>query len=228
MQSPLKISIIVLAVAALSTGAYFSIQKKADGQSEPLLQSAVTNNAMGIPDGNTTTDQQIQEALVNINNLDQIKLNTDIFQSPEFLALNDISMDLPAPRDIGRPNPFAPIGVDIGSIATDEGQAGVGTTTDQNFATPLSIVKTKEAQNVGRRSATLNGEVGVFTQTTRWFEYGTNQNTVNKTNKQIGTDEVFTATISNLLPNTTYFVKAAVDDGGVTTYGELVSFKTVQ
>lgn len=232
MNSTLKIIIIVLTVGALSAGAYFTLGNSANGQTEPLLQSALTNNAVGIPDGNVTTDQQVQDVLIKINDLDQIKLNTAIFDSPEFLSLKDISQDLPEPRDVGRPNPFAPIGVDVGQVPLDGAILDSGNAASNfpnaNLAVAAGPVKTKEVQNIGQRSATFNADVSLGTSTNRWFEWGTNQNTVNKTSKQTGTESTFTATVPGLQPNTVYFVKAAIEDAGKITYGDVVSFKTAQ
>jgi len=42
--------------------------------------------------------------------LKSIKLDTSILQNPVFLTLQDFSIEL-SPEPVGRPNPFAPIGV---------------------------------------------------------------------------------------------------------------------
>ncbi|HRH31451.1 MAG TPA: fibronectin type III domain-containing protein [Candidatus Paceibacterota bacterium] len=235
MKSSSKIILTVLVVGALSASAYF-FSNKAEGQSsDDLLRSEVTNKAVGIPQNNPTTDQTIQSILRQVANIDNIKLNTDIFEKPEFLALKDISQELPAPTDIGRPNPFAPIGVDVGVIATDEGitgdsisGSGVLNGLPGDPLAPISQVKTKEVQNIGQRSATVLAETAIAGSTPRWFEWGTNQNTINKTTKQTGSDAAFTATLTGLTPNTTYYVKAAVEQNGGTAFGETISFKTAQ
>ena len=239
MKGSTKIIIIVLAIGALSAGAYFAVGT-ANGQTEPLLQSQVTNTAVTVPQGNSTTDQTIQNVLRQINDLDQIKLNTDIFDKPEFLALKDISQDLPEPTDVGRPNPFAPIGVDVGTVATDVAIDGmpatIDTTTNSTSTTSnglmglgtVSTTTTNEVQNIGQRSATVSGVTTVTASTNRWFEWGTNQNTVSKTTKQTGTAASFTATLTGLNPNTTYYVKAAVEQNGAVVYGDIVVFKTAQ
>jgi hypothetical protein len=227
-MSPTKIIAIVLTVGALSGGAYFALGNSAKGQSdEPLLKSEVTNNALTtIPQGASATDQTVQAVLRQINDLDQIKLNTDIFEKPEFLALKDISQELPEPADIGRPNPFAPIGTDIGTIS-QEGEVPV-TQTDSGLPIVATTVETKEVLNIGRTSATASATTTIAASTSRWFEWGTNENTINKTTKQTGTDAAISATLTGLTPKTTYYVKAAVELNGVVTYGSLVSFKTAE
>lgn len=234
-----KIIIIVLAVGTLSTGAYFAIGNRAEGQTQPLLQSEVTNKAVSVPTGNPTTEQTIQSVLRQISDLDQIKLNTDIFEKPEFLALKDISQDLPEPTDVGRPNPFAPIGVDVGVIASDpslgssgldgaQATGGLNGFGDATTGAPVSPAKTKEVQNVGQKSATISGETSIAGPTNRWFEWGTNQNVVNKTAKQSGAEPTFTATLTGLTAKTTYYVRAAVEQGSAVVYGEIILFKTAE
>ncbi len=229
MNNTFKIISISFAVGVLSLGAYFLIGNKAEGQADPLLTSEVTNKAVGIPDLSTNTDQTVQLILSNINDLDQIKLNVLIFEKPEFLALKDISQELPPPTDIGRPNPFAPIGTDVGVISTDGSPADtMGFPTNMGTQATPSAIKTKEIINIGRTSATANAEISLLGITSHWFEYGTNENTVNKTTKQTSSDVAFSATLTNLLPKTTYFVKSAVDQNGVVAFGDLVSFTTAQ
>lgn len=229
MQGTLKIFILVAAVGALSAGAYFLVGNKAEGQTGSLLKSEVTGNPVGIPTGNASTEKTIQDVLRQINDLDQINLNTEIFDSPEFLSLKDISQELPTPTDVGRPNPFAPIGVDVGTVFSDDFSQVVtfqDTGADQGFV-PI-FVQTNQVQNVGQRSATASGETAIPTTTSRWFEWGTNQNTVNKTAKQTGVEASFTATLTGLNPDTMYYVKSAVEDNGLVTYGNLISFKTAK
>ncbi len=231
MKSSTKIISILLTAGILSVFGYIAFGNSANGQTDPLLQSQVTNTAVTIPQGNTTTDQTIQSVLRQINNLDQIKLNTDIFDKPEFLALKDMSQDLPEPTDVGRPNPFAPIGVDVGMIAADptatNNMGGIGGLPADIIA-PASAVTTSGVQNVGQRSATVSASTIIIGTSSRWFEWGTNQNAINKTTKQTGTDSSFTATLTGLTANTTFYVRAAVELNGATVYGDVVQFKTAQ
>ncbi len=229
MNKTFKILFITLSVAVVSAGVYFKISNTAEGQTEPRLVSETTNQPVGIPSLNSeATDKAIQDAVRQINDLDKIKLNTAIFEKPEFLALKDISQELPAPTDVGRPNPFAQIGLDVGVISGDETFGA--TALPSNFGLPevINDVRTKEVINIGRTSATVNAEVSILGPTARWFEYGTNENTVNKTAKQNGSDATFSATLTGLQAKTTYYVKSAVDQSGTVTYGELVSFKTAE
>lgn len=236
------ISITLVLGLAAAGGAYVVLGNTAHGQSdEPLLSSENSGGAVGIPTGDdTSTDETVRDTLRHISDLEQVKLNTDIFEKPEFLALTDLSQPLPPPVDVGRPNPFSPIGVDVGTIPTDEGTGGftggtTGTTggtttggTTDGGSSGSSSVTTKDVLNIGNHGATLAGEIGITGATAKWFEWGTNQNTVNRTARQTGTAAVWTAALGNLSASTTYYVKAAAEVGGITLYGETISFTTAQ
>jgi hypothetical protein len=62
---------------------------------------------------------------------------------------------------------------------------------------------------------------------TRWFEYGTTQAlgtmTTPKTQQNPG---AFTETITNLLPNTQYYVRAGASIGGTIFSGTILGWKT--
>lgn len=49
--------------------------------------------------------------------LRSITLDTSVLSNPTFLTLQDFSVSL-APEPVGRPNPFAPIGVGAGTTPT--------------------------------------------------------------------------------------------------------------
>ena len=52
-----------------------------------------------------------------LSRVKNIKLDTDIISAPAFTSLVDYTTRLPDPREIGRVNPFAPLGVRI--VPTD-------------------------------------------------------------------------------------------------------------
>jgi len=82
------------------------------GTAAPLTQSATTNAS----DVNT---QQINREFVSmLLNLQSIGLNDDIFSEPAFQALRDNTIRLNQPGNEGRPNPFAPIGIDVSNTSS--------------------------------------------------------------------------------------------------------------
>jgi len=52
-----------------------------------------------------------------LSDLQQIKLDGTIFTDPVFQNLTDFSVEIP-PEPISRPNPFLPIGQDVGSASS--------------------------------------------------------------------------------------------------------------
>jgi hypothetical protein len=59
------------------------------------------------------TNGVAQEFLTLLLSVTQIKLDDSIFSDPAFLSLHDSSIILVPDGNEGRPNPFAPIGVDV-------------------------------------------------------------------------------------------------------------------
>jgi|SRR3989344_2446479 len=69
--------------------------------------------------GTRTSAQAGKDFLVALVNLQQINLDTGmaVLNDPSFARLEDMSVSLPTEQR-GRPNPFNPIGVDVGAIET--------------------------------------------------------------------------------------------------------------
>ncbi len=92
------------------------------------------------------------------------------------------------------------------------------------------FVTTNNSTNVSQDSATLNGYVNPYnsSNTTRWFEYGTNQNLGSKTNtiNHGATSATISDTITGLLSNTTYYYRAVANNSYGNTNGSILSFKT--
>lgn len=57
------------------------------------------------------------DTLILLEQLRAVKMDNDIFMSAAFRALQDKTRDI-GQQPVGRPNPFAPIGRDTGSIST--------------------------------------------------------------------------------------------------------------
>ena len=48
------------------------------------------------------------DVLTLLNQIQSLRIDKSIFESPEYQSLNDFSVAIP-PQPVGRPNPFAPI-----------------------------------------------------------------------------------------------------------------------
>ncbi len=118
----------------------------------------------------------------------------------------------------------------INSAGTSYGDE-VSFTTMQNISAPT--VTTSNVTNVTQTTATGGGNVtadGGATVTERGICWSTNHNpTVSNSHANSGTGTgSFTVNMSNLTPNTTYYVRAYATNSVGTSYGDEVSFTTVQ
>jgi hypothetical protein len=132
MKSSLKTLIIILVVLVIGAIAYFYLS---DGGFSPTfsspLQTSTGAPVSGIASQSPTpaidADQISQEFLSQLLGIRSIRLRDDIFSSPGFLGLQDFTLELIQPGNEGRPNPFAPFGVDFlnandQSLVGSEGQ----------------------------------------------------------------------------------------------------------
>ncbi len=62
----------------------------------------------------SSSESASQDILTLVANLNSISIDPSLFSSPLFVSLQDTSAVI-SPEAQGRPNPFSPIGVDIGS-----------------------------------------------------------------------------------------------------------------
>ncbi len=104
-----------------------------------------------------------------------------------------------------------------------------------SFKTPtqatVPVVSTTEVTEITTNTATSGGnitDVGGTTVTTRGICWSTNENpTINDNITEDGTGTgIFASSITNLKPNTTYFIRAYATNSAGTGYGSPLSFTT--
>lgn len=71
--------------------------------------------------GGSATIKDNKELLSQLQALNSITLNTEIFQSSIFKSLQDNTIVIENRKPEGRRNPFLPIGIDDGSFVADQG-----------------------------------------------------------------------------------------------------------
>lgn len=107
-----KILIGLLIAVALLVG--YSVITGEDQQEASLstdsLTSAFTQSSDDIDD--VDVQLQNQEILRILGSIQSIELRDDIFSNPVFRDLRDTQFTIPNPINIGRSNPFLPIGFD--------------------------------------------------------------------------------------------------------------------
>jgi hypothetical protein len=104
--------------------------------------------------------QDNRELLAQLQALNAISLNTQIFESSIFKGMQDNTIIIENRKPEGRRNPFLPIGVDDGNFAAD--QSIVGATNNTNGllnqtqgTTTASIQISKNVQNIKPATTTL-------------------------------------------------------------------------
>jgi len=211
-KSIIRNIIILVAVIILGVIGYkVFLAKKAPASTSSLQTTAGAGAGTSTAASDTTSSTTAsvgQDFLASLLNIQSIKLDDTLFSSPAFAVLQDFNRPIPPDTNPGRPNPFAPIGVDTAATSVQ--------------------VSTSIPSSVTSKTSTLNGTLSVGDPTaTRWFEYGTTPSlgtmTPPKSQANPGT---FAEQIAGLLPNTTYYVRAAALIGGLPVSGNTVQWKT--
>lgn len=113
--------------------------------------------------------------------------------------------------------------------ANDSVTIEVNSNQNQNQSPSVSTTSANVLSN--NTSATLNGYVNPNgTNTTRWFEWGTNSNYLSNSTSKINqgySSQSFSETLYNLAPNTTYYFRAMAEgSNGQRAYGNILQFTT--
>ncbi len=195
-----KLITVAVIIAILAIG-YSVVNKKKDSTGTLSTVGASAASEPGIGD----------EFVDTLLNLQVLKLDGDIFNASTFTKLQDFSITLVQLGNQGRPNPFAPIGTDLSPTSV---------------ATSPSVITNTPAP-IGTTTTTLQGALLSGTVATeRWFEWGLTESLGAETTHLLGSTSPYSATLTGLTQNTTYFFKAAAKIGGQTVYGSTVSWKT--
>lgn len=132
MNKILKTILIILVIGALvfvGVSMFGDPQTPSAGTSSGL-QSTTNSQPLSVGQATTTANPSLmntedinREFVSMLLNLDAIRLNDDIFSEPSFRVLRDNSIRLNQPGNEGRPNPFAPIGIDV--VSRNQNSASV-------------------------------------------------------------------------------------------------------
>lgn len=115
MSSIVKKIIILVVLLAIGGGAYYFYKKSNISFSELSLSAknvSLPINNLVLPDDSAPVGTDI---LILANKIKTVTIDPSVFSSPLFAYLKDFSNPL-TPEAQGRPNPFAPIGLDVSSI----------------------------------------------------------------------------------------------------------------
>lgn len=113
----IKKILIGLLIAVALLVAYSFVNQQDSGNSVGLgsLSSVIQGDS-------NIDDEEVElansEILGILGSIQNIQLDDDIFSNPVFRDLRDTRFTIPKPLQIGRPNPFLPIGFDSVTIQT--------------------------------------------------------------------------------------------------------------
>jgi len=109
MKSNIKNIIIFIIILILVIVAYFVFFQQKNKDIPPLSS---TSNNIGLINSSKSDQVIKKEFLATLLNLKNIEFDNSMFSSVAFLGLQDFTIILVQQEKEGRPNPFAPLGVD--------------------------------------------------------------------------------------------------------------------
>ncbi len=217
MSKKVKIFAIVALILAgiIGAAAYFgstSSSTPTPSSDNPLSSSAAKAGGVAMAP-QSSAPSEFSSLLSTIKN---INIDTSFFSDPGYRALRDYPITLGTDTK-GRPNPFAPVGYDSGSIS-----GGSTPITKVQFETIQPSTVTSTTAQFGAQalvSDTSNASVV--------FEYGTNDVLGTATAPvSLSSNGTALVRVTNLIPGTTYYVRATLVQGSTTTPGNMMTFAT--
>jgi len=218
MSKKVKIfAIIVLIIAVIIAVVTFtgkSSSSNPPATSASPLSSTATSKVAGVP--LETTSAPASEFSTLLSSIKSIILDTAIFTDPAYLALRDYPITLGTDRP-GRPNPFAPVGIDEGVVS------GVVTSTEIQFETLQPAKVTSTTAEFGAQAILSSTD-----QTNVVFEYGLND-LLGSATAPVPLSKNGTALlrITGLTPMTTYYVRAVLTQRSITKTSNIMTFTTL-
>jgi hypothetical protein len=214
MSKKVKIfAIIAVALAVIIFGSSFLGNKKVATTVQTKSPLSSSTGVVPLPGANTQSNASSDEFSNLLSSIKRISIDTSLFDNPAYKMLRDFPVSLGSDI-VGRVNPFAPIGTDIGgepvqTVYIDTLQSGKVTGTTAEFGAQISLADT--------------------TPTSIVFEYGMSDTFGNATTPVIVTKSGTTlVTVTKLSPETTYYVRAIAVRGSLTTTGNTTSFTTTK
>lgn len=203
------ILIILMVILAVVFVVIMRGNSSAQKKSTTGLSSSVTVPLPGAPTSEIGND----EFSALLSRISRITINTALFKNPAYMTLRDYPVVLGTDL-VGRTNPFAPIGSD-GPIQVP-GSTAVSIQTLQ----PAKITST---------TAELGAQITLpnIVPTSVIFEYGPSDMFGSVSTPVIATKSgAVLTTITQLVPETTYYVRAIAVRGAETTTAQTMTFIT--
>lgn len=217
MSKKVKIFAIVVASLAIVIFLASTFGGKKDTVTPPNnspLSSTTGSVPLPIGPGNFQSSSSADEFSTLLSSIKRINIDTSIFENPAYKMLRDYPVSLGSDI-VGRVNPFAPIGTDIGvggstsEVSIDTLQSGKVTSSTAEFGAQVSLPDTVPISII--------------------FEYGISDNFGSSTTPLVVAKNGITlVTATGLIPQTTYYVRAVAVRGSLTTTGNTTTFTTTK
>lgn len=207
-------AIVVLGISALIAAATFlGGSSSSNTSSSSQLSSSANSKVAGVP--LTTTSSAPSEFANVLSSIKSITLDTSIFDNPAYRTLRDYPITLGSDYR-GRPNPFAPVGYDVGTIS------GTATPVEIQFETLQPAKVTATTAEFGAQAILSNTDNAVVV-----FEYGTND-VLGSATAPVALSKNGTALlrVTGLTKATVYYVRAVLTQGSITKTGNIMTFTT--
>ncbi len=215
MSKKVKILILVIVGVIIAVFVMSSIgSKNVPASSQTTSPLSSTTGVIPLPNADKNQATAASDEFSNLlSSIKRITIDTSLFDNPAYKMLRDFPVSLGS-EIVGRTNPFAPIGSDAGSTSTadvfvDTLQSGKVTSTTAEFGAQITVADTVPTSVV--------------------FEYGVNDTFGSATSPVVVTKNGTTlVTVTKLIPQTTYYVRAIAVRGSLTTTGNTTSFTTTK
>lgn len=209
MSKKLK-SILIFAVILGVVFVAFSFISKKKTPALPTQNGPLAVNNGSILPANTSAQASTDEFSNLLANIKRINIDTSLFDNKAYKLLRDYPVSLGS-EVVGRTNPFAPVG------------------TDADGAPVTLVIQTVEPGKVTSTTAEFGAQLTLpdTVPTSVVFEYGTTDSFGSATPPIVISKSSTTLfTVTKLLPNTSYFVRAVAVRGSNSILGNTLEFTT--
>lgn len=209
-----KKTTILLFILALGVVTLVVLLSKRNAMTEETTSGLSSSTALPFPEAQQggVSQSSNDEFSSLLSNISRISIDTSLFTNPAYLMLRNYPVAL-GTDVIGRANPFAPVGSDSqlapgsSAVMIQTLQPGKITSTSAEFGAQITLSDTIPTSIV--------------------FEYGVSDTFGNPTAPVTVTKSGTTLlTVTQLLPETTYYVRAVAVRGGQTITSQTMSFIT--
>ncbi len=210
MSKKIKIFVIVVAaiIVIILAVSFLGGSKTPAPTSGPLSSSQLPAGVAGNSTGATVIPNDFSILLSTVKN---ITIDSSIFDNPTYKSLRDHPVNLGS-ENIGRPNPFAPVGIDIGTIT--------GATTGAPVAQQQTSIETLQPIKITPTTAVFGARTTLVDTTpgTLMFEYGPTDLFGSVTTPlAVTTTDTYLFNVTGLAPATTYSVRAILVRGSTSS-----------